>query len=91
MSVHIGGWEFDHASYDADADVLYLSMGGPRPGYGEETPEGHVLRFDEDGNFYGVTLISPKYLLDNGLMKKITLPQNTEVSPDEIGKVLEPA
>ena len=62
MSVRIGDWEFDHHSYDADADVYYLSMGEPREGYGEETPEGHFLRFDEDGQFCGVTLIDAQHL-----------------------------
>ena len=90
MSIHIGGWEFDHASYDAEADVLYLSMGGPRPGYGEETPEGHVLRFDENDQFYGVTLITPRYLLERGELV-VSLPQNKTVSPDEIERVLQPA
>jgi len=90
MSIHIGGWEFDHASYDAEADVLYLSMGGPRPGYGEETPEGHVLRFDENDQFYGVTLINPRYLLERGELV-VSLPQNKTVSPDEIERVLQPA
>ena len=57
MRTRIGGWEFDHSKYDHDADILYLSMGPPREGYGEETPEGHFLRFDEHGEFYGVTII----------------------------------
>ncbi len=62
MSVRIGDWEFDHNFYDADADVYYLSIGEPREGYGEETPEGHFLRFDESGQFCGVTLIDAQYL-----------------------------
>jgi hypothetical protein len=47
LRTRIGEWEFDHSKYDPDADVLYLSMGPPREGYGEETPEGHFLRFDD--------------------------------------------
>lgn len=64
--VTIGEWTFDYVQYDADRDVLYLSMGQPRTGYGEETPEGHVLRFDDGGEFYGVTLIGIRDLLSNG-------------------------
>ena len=29
MSIHIGPYTFDHVRYDADADVLYLSIGDP--------------------------------------------------------------
>ena len=40
MTVRIGDWEFDSHAYDAEADVLYLSIGEPRDGYGEESPRG---------------------------------------------------
>jgi hypothetical protein len=43
MNIRIGPLTFDHADYDADGDVLYLHVGEPQPGEGEETPEGHVL------------------------------------------------
>ena len=55
--LQIGGWIFDHIRYDSDSDVLYLSIGEPRGGYGERTPEGHFLNFDDEGEFYGLTLI----------------------------------
>lgn len=41
MTVRIGTHEFDHVSYDAKGDVLYLHRGDPRPAaetFG--TPEG---------------------------------------------------
>jgi hypothetical protein len=50
MSVHVGPYEFDHASYDSDSDVLYLRRGEPREAadtFG--TPEGHAVRLDEQG------------------------------------------
>jgi hypothetical protein len=47
-AIKIGHWEFDHVEYDADGDVLYLSIGEPRPSYGRETPEGHVQLFDQE-------------------------------------------
>lgn len=47
LNVHIGPLVFDHAHYDADGDVLYLHVGEPVEGEGEETPEGHVVRFQE--------------------------------------------
>jgi hypothetical protein len=45
VDIRIGPLELDHADYDADGDVLDLHVGQPQPGEGEETPEGHVLRF----------------------------------------------
>lgn len=58
MSITIGPWTFDHVSYDADADVAYLSIGAPCRAVGQETPEGHVARFSEDtGEFCGLTLV----------------------------------
>jgi hypothetical protein len=46
IDVHIGTLVFDQADYDPDGDVLYLHVGSPRDAEGEETPEGHVLRFE---------------------------------------------
>jgi uncharacterized protein YuzE len=78
LSVRIGDWEFDHHSYDAEADVYYLSMGPPREGYGEETPEGHFLRFDEQGKFYGVTIIDAHFLDAKGELF-VTVPKREPV------------
>lgn len=72
--VKLGDWFFDDAEYDADRDVLYLTIGPPRPGYGEETPEGHILRYDEEGEFCGVTLIGAKGILTAGGCVDITVP-----------------
>jgi Protein of unknown function (DUF2283) len=50
MTVKIGPLTFDHASYDEQGDVLYLHVGERHAAAdSEETPEGHVLRFDEAG------------------------------------------
>lgn len=73
--ITLGDWCFDNVDYDHDADVLYLSIGAPRPGYGEETPEGHVLRFDETGEFCGITMIGVREALDADEPIGITLPQ----------------
>ena len=86
MTVRIGDWEFDSHAYDAEADVLYLSIGEPQDGYGEETPEGHILRFDNDDEFCGLTLVNVRYLLDRGELA-ITLPRREETSsvmPEEL-------
>jgi uncharacterized protein YuzE len=83
LSVRIGPFEFDYVRYDADADVLYLSMGEPREGYGEETPEGHFVRYDQDGRFYGVTLIDAQSVQrkQGGLNVTLPVPENVEL-PD---------
>ncbi len=88
MSVTIGDWEFNHVRYDAGSDVLYLSLDEPRAGTGEESPEGHILRFDEDGEFYGVTLVGVKHLIDAGEEATITLPRKESVSSSALEPVL---
>lgn len=88
MSVTIGDWTFDTVSYDVDADVLYLSIGEPRPGTGEETPEGHILRYDEDGEFMGLTLIDIGAALDADEAITITLPRPTSVMSRDLAQAL---
>ncbi len=45
-------------NYDEDADVLYLSVGEPRPAAGVDIGEGVVLRYDEAAKeVVGLTLI----------------------------------
>ena len=75
--VKLGDWYFDSAEYDEERDVLYLSMGEPRPGYGEETPEGHILRYDETGEFCGLTLVGVRGILDDGGYVDVTIPPKT--------------
>ena len=83
MSIQIGDWVFDWYRYDADADVLYLSMGPPREGYGEETPEGHFLRFDEQGRFYGLTLVDAHRIWEESGDLGVTVPRLEHVEmPD---------
>ena len=44
--------------YDVEADVLYLSVGEPRPAIGVDIGEGMVLRYDEAAKeVVGLTLI----------------------------------
>lgn len=83
MSAQIGPYTFDHVKYDADADVLYLSIGEPREGYGEESPEGHFLRFDEHGTFCGVTIIDAQHVMNENGDLTVTLPVSEHVElPD---------
>jgi uncharacterized protein YuzE len=45
-------------SYDEDADVLYLSLGGPRPALGVDIGDGVIVRYAEGTHeVVGVTLL----------------------------------
>lgn len=44
--------------YDEEADVLYLSVGEPKPAVGVDIGEGVIARYDEENKeVVGVTLI----------------------------------
>jgi uncharacterized protein YuzE len=89
MTVTIGSLTFDQASYDARGDVLYLHIGDPRQAAGsEETPEGHVLRFDADGEVIGLTIINAKWLLERDHAINVTVPEHVAVGPDALAEAL---
>jgi uncharacterized protein YuzE len=89
MTVTIGSLTFDHASYDARGDVLYLHVGDLQEAAGsEETPEGHVLRFDADGEVIGLTIINAKWLLERDHAINVTVPEHVAVGPDALAEAL---
>lgn len=54
--------------YDEDADVLYLSIGEPKPAEGIDIGEGVILRYDETHKeVVGLTLIGLRARLLNSL------------------------
>ncbi len=54
--------------YDEEADVLYLSVGEPRPAVGVDIGEGVILRYDEARReMVGLTLIGLRARLLEGL------------------------
>jgi uncharacterized protein YuzE len=76
MEVKIGNVTFDYARYDAVGDVLYLHVGEPRAAaYGDETPEGHVVRYSDAGDVIGLTIISAKRFLDRDGELVVTMPE----------------
>ncbi|MGH2927449.1 MAG: DUF2283 domain-containing protein [Solirubrobacteraceae bacterium] len=92
MNVTIGNLTFDHATYDADGDVLYLHAGERQAAAdSEETPEGHVLRFGADGRIIGLTIINARWLLDRDGEITVTLPEQVHVSPTALEPALAPA
>jgi hypothetical protein len=88
MSVSIGDWVFEHAVYDDEVDVLYLSVDGPREGFGEATPQGDIWRFDTDGEFYGITLIGIKRRMESDEGATVTLPRQERIDTAELEPVL---
>lgn len=82
MTVKIGHLTFDHATFDEVGDVLYLHI-GPRQAAAdsEETPEGHVLRFDASERIIGLTIINAKWLLQRDGEIVVTLPEQVHVQP----------
>ncbi|MEA2231577.1 MAG: hypothetical protein QOD83_1393 [Solirubrobacteraceae bacterium] len=88
MSVRIRAWKLDDVAYNRDADVLYLSIGPPRPGTGEETPESHIVRYDDAGELIGITIVGARLLVDAGEPLYVTVSQRSKVSMQELAPAL---
>lgn len=92
VKVEIGPLAFDHADYDADGDVLYLHVGAPTEAEGEETPEGHVLRFEPGTQrIVGLTVLNPRWLLDRNGFLRVTVPEIVQASAEELAPALSAA
>ena len=88
MSVKIAGIEFDHVVYDREADVLYVAVGAPKAASDfDASPEGHYLRYDENGALFGITLVNPRWYLETEGKIVITLP-GRRVEATDLGDVL---
>ena len=60
--------------YDIDEDILYLSVGEPRPSITEENEEGILIRKDiKTGKITGVTILDYKDRIKN--KEKINVPK----------------
>jgi uncharacterized protein YuzE len=84
MSVQIGPYTFDGVTYDAQADVLYLSVGDVAKATDwDETPDGHGVSFDERGNLVGLTIVDARRLVEesNG---ELTLELPAKASPTDL-------
>jgi uncharacterized protein YuzE len=92
VNIRIGPLTFDHADYDADGDVLYLHVGEPQPGEGEETPEGHVVRFAPGTQkIVGLTIINARQVLTRDGCLIVTVPERVEASADDLAPALQAA
>jgi len=92
VSIHIGSLVFDHADYDAESDVLYLHVGVPREAEGEETPEGHVVRYASGTQeVVGLTIVGAREVLDRDGRLVVTVPETVEASAAEFAGALRAA
>jgi hypothetical protein len=92
VNIRIGPLMFDHADYDQTGDVLYLHVGPPQPGEGEETPEGHIVRYEPGTQrIVGLTVINARHVLDRYGRLIITVPETVEASADELAPALQAA
>ena len=92
VDIRIGPLVFDHADYDEDGDVLYLHVGEPQAGEGEETPEGHVVRFAPSSQqIVGLTIINARHVIERDGRLVVTVPETVEASADELAPALQAA
>ena len=57
--------------YDEEADVLYISVGKPRPALGVDIGEGVIVRWDEQTReVVGLTIIGLRARLAEGLEQR---------------------
>jgi len=89
VNITIGLVTFEHADYDAEHDVLYLHVGEPEVGVGEDTPEGHVIRYAPDTDrIVGLTMLSPRYMLERDGKVTVTMPETSETTVEDLGPIL---
>jgi uncharacterized protein YuzE len=57
--------------YDAEADVLYISVGKPRPALGVDIGDGLIVRWDEQKReVVGLTIIGLRARLAEGIEQR---------------------
>lgn len=89
VNVQIGPLTFDHAEYDAEGDVLYLHIGEPVDAEGEETPEGHFVRFAPGTQrVVGLTVVNARSVLDRDGRLEVTVPETVVATADELAPAL---
>lgn len=89
VNIKIGPVVFDHADYDSEHDVLYLHVGEPVAGEGEETPEGHVIRYAPGTNrIVGLTMLNPRFILERDGHLAVTIPETVETTAEDLAPAL---
>jgi uncharacterized protein YuzE len=89
MKVKIDDLIFDRGNYDAEGDVLYLARGATSHASDAAlTREGHGVRYDENGEVVGVTIINARRITERDGHLTITLPHVVRVEADELAGAL---
>jgi uncharacterized protein YuzE len=89
VNIRIGPVIFDRAAYDVENDVLYLQVGEPQEAEGEETPEGHVLRYAPGTQrIVGLTVLGAQRILDHDGDLRVTIPEPVKASADDLAPAL---
>ena len=89
VSIKIGQVVFERADYDSEQDVLYLHVGEPEAGEGEETPEGHVIRYAPGtSRIVGLTVMSPRSILERDGCLTVTVPETIETTAEDLAPAL---
>jgi hypothetical protein len=91
VSLRAGPYTFSHVTYDPPSDVLYASIGQPRPGKRVETPEADYLRFDSRDRFNGMILMNPRERLERDGAVYVSLPQGDLVRVQGVETVVQAA
>jgi hypothetical protein len=85
VNITIGSVTFDRADYDADNDVLYLSIGEPNGGECEETPEMHVVCYAPGTyDIRALTVFNVRGRIENDGYLTVTLPETSKMSAEDL-------
>jgi hypothetical protein len=69
--------------------VLYLHASEPQLGEGEETPEGHVVRYAPGtSRVVGLTVLGARALLARDGHLAITVPETVETTAEQLAPAL---
>jgi uncharacterized protein YuzE len=79
VSLRAGPYSFSHVTYDPPSDVMYAAIDSPRQGRREKTPEDHLLRFDDRGEFFGMILVGPRAQIEREGGVFVSLPSGDRV------------
>jgi uncharacterized protein YuzE len=89
VNITIGPMSFERADYDAENDVLYLHVGEPQAGEGEETPEGHVVRYEPGtSRIVGLTMMGPRRILERDGNLAVTIPETVQTTAEDLAPAL---
>jgi uncharacterized protein YuzE len=93
MAVTIANTRFPYHAYDARADTLFVSVDGPRLTVPEEvfdTPEGHIVEYDNGGQLVAIELMEVRKRLDRDGQLRISLPEKPAIAnPGELAAALD--